>query len=87
METHEVIFLARIKMDFITKETYEKNGVEVIVDNNNTLWLNEKHIKEGLDLANLAAITGRYDSNYRKHKSEIIDEPNEQPNRIFCAKT
>ena len=73
-------------MDFITIETYEKNGVEVIVDNSDTLWLNEKHIKEVLDHANLAAITRRYNSKYRKHKLEIIDEPKKQPNRTYLRK-
>ena len=29
----------------IDKETYENNKIEAIVDGNNTLWLNEKHIK------------------------------------------
>ena len=36
-------------MDFIAKETHEENGVEVIVDDSDNLWLNEKHIEEGLD--------------------------------------
>ena len=31
-------------MDFITKEIYENNNTEVIVDDNGTLWWNEKHI-------------------------------------------
>ena len=30
-----------------TRKTYENNGVEVIADNNDTLWLKEKHIEEG----------------------------------------
>ena len=30
----------------ITKEMYENNGIEVIKDNLNTLWLNEKHIEQ-----------------------------------------
>ena len=30
-----------------TRKTYENNGVEVITDNNDTLWLKEKHIEEG----------------------------------------
>ena len=30
----------------ITKETWENNGIEVIVDSVNALWLNEKHIEE-----------------------------------------
>ena len=32
----------------ITKETWENNGIEVIVDSVNTLWLNEKNIEEKL---------------------------------------
>ena len=34
------------KMVNITKKTYEDNGIEVITDNLNKLWLNEKHIEE-----------------------------------------
>ena len=33
-------------MDFIITETYEDNNIEVIVEDNGTLWLNEKHIEE-----------------------------------------
>ena len=31
-------------MTNITKKTLENNGIEVIVDSVNTLWLNEKNI-------------------------------------------
>ena len=37
----------------ISKETYENNGIEVIVVGIGTLWLNEKHIKEKLGHKNL----------------------------------
>ena len=37
----------------ITKETYENNDIEVITDNLNKLWLNEKHIEEQLGLENI----------------------------------
>ena len=47
------------------------------------MWLNEKHIKEGLDQKNLGEITIKYHSDHRKHKYEIIDETKKQPNRIF----
>ena len=36
------------KMFNITKETLENNGIEVIVDSFNALWLNEKNIEEKL---------------------------------------
>ena len=32
----------------ITKETYENNGIETIVDSMGNLWRNEKHIEEEL---------------------------------------
>ena len=40
----------------ITKETLENNGIEVIVDSVNTLWLNEKHIEEQLGHKNVQVI-------------------------------
>ena len=40
----------------ITKETWENNGIEVIVDSVNTLWLNEKHIEEQLGHKNVQVI-------------------------------
>ena len=55
----------------ICAEKHVENGV----DNYEILWLNEKHIKEGLDQKNLGEITIKYHSDHRKHKYEIIDEP------------
>ena len=40
-------------MVFITKNTWKKNGVEVIVVDN-VKWLNEKHIETKLGHSNLA---------------------------------
>ena len=59
-------------MDFITKETYEKNGVEEVVDNNGILCLNEKNIEEGLSHASLPVVTRKYHSDYRKHRFQVI---------------
>ena len=42
-----------MKMVNISREKYERNGIETIVDNDGILWLNEKHIEEGLDHKNL----------------------------------
>ena len=39
----------------------ERNGMETIVDNDEILWLNEKHI-EGLDHKTLREITTKYHS-------------------------
>ena len=43
----------------ITKETYENNGIEVITDNLNTLWLNEMHVQQQLGHKNLRAVTNK----------------------------
>ena len=43
----------------ITKETLENNGIEVIVDSVNTLWLNEKNIEEKLGHKNLPVMTNK----------------------------
>ena len=32
----------------ITKETYEANGIEVIIDALDQLWLNERHVQKQL---------------------------------------
>ena len=67
----------------IDKETYENNKIEAIVDGNNTLWLNEKHIKEKLGHGNLPAITNKYDQMYKKHRHELVNNPEKQSNRRF----
>ena len=49
----------------ITKETLENNGIEVIVDSVNALWLNEKNIEEKLGHKNLPAIPNKYSKIYK----------------------
>ena len=36
------------KMVDVTKEVLENNGIEVIIDSVNALWLNERHTEEQL---------------------------------------
>ena len=50
----------------ITKKTLENNGIEVIVDIVNTLWLNKKNIEEKLCHKNLPVVTNKYDKIYKK---------------------
>ena len=69
------------KMVDISKETYKKNDIEVIVDGIGMLWLNEKHVEEKLGHKNLTVITNKYDPVYRKHRYELVDKPKKQPNR------
>ena len=44
----------------ITKEMYENNGIEVITDSLNTLWLNEKHAEQQLGHKNLRTVIRKY---------------------------
>ena len=53
-------------MAAITKETYENNGIEVITDEFDQLWLNERHVQKQLGLKNLHALTKKYDNEYKK---------------------
>ena len=71
------------KMVDITKEAFENNDLEVIIDGDNTLWLNERPIEKKLSHKNLPAITNKYDKIYKKHRYELVDEPIKQPNRRF----
>ena len=44
-----------------------RSGIETTADNYEILWLNEKHIEEGLGHKNLQEITIKYHSDHRKH--------------------
>ena len=70
----------------ISRETYESNGVETIVDSNGILWLNERHIKDRLDHKNLWMTTGKYISDHKKYRYQLVDKPKKQLNRIFTDK-
>ena len=61
-------FFCVYKMFNITKETLENNGIEVIVDSVNALWLNEKNIGEKIGHKNLPVISNRYDKIYKKSR-------------------
>ena len=50
------------------------------------MWLNEKHVGEGLDHKNLRVTTVKYFLDHGKHRYELVDEPKKQPNRIFIDK-
>ena len=67
----------------ITKETYENNGIEVITDNLDTLWLNEIHVQQQLGHKNLGAVTNKYHKEYKKCRYELIDDPIKQSHRRF----
>ena len=67
----------------ITKETLKNNGIEVIVDSVNALWLNEKNIEEKLCYKNLSAISNKYNKKNKKRRYEFVNKPIQQPNRRF----
>ena len=54
------------KMVNITKENFENNDIEVIVDSVNALQLNENNIEEKLGYKNLPVVTNKYDKISRK---------------------
>ena len=67
----------------ITKETWENNDIEVVIDSGNELWLNEKNIEEKLDLKNLPGITNKYDKLYKKCRRHLVNKPIKQSDRRF----
>ena len=71
------------KMFNITKETLKNNGIEVIVDSVNALWLNEKNIEEKLGHKNLPVVTNKYNKIYKKSRDELVNKPIKQSNRKF----
>ena len=71
------------KMVDISKKSYGKNDIEVIVVGNGTLWLNKKHLEEKLGHKTLPVITNKCDPLYKKHRYELVDKPKKQPKRRF----
>ena len=67
----------------IAKETLENNGIEIIVDSGNALWLNEKNIEKKLGRKNVPAISNKYNKIYKKHRYELINKPIKQSDRGF----
>ena len=58
----------------ISSKLSKTNGVETTVDSDGTLWLNEKHIEEGLDHINLQLTTVKYLLEHRKHRYKLVDK-------------
>ena len=77
-----------VKMAAITNEAYENSSTEVITDNCNNLWLNERHVEKQLGLTDLPALTNKYIKKYdgykeyKKQRSELNESTN-QPNKRF----
>ena len=67
----------------ITKKTLENNGIEVIVDSVDTLWLNKKNTEEKLGHKILPVVTNKYKKIHKKRRCELVDRPIKQSNRRF----
>ena len=66
----------------ISRKTWERNSVEVIVSNSKK-WLNEKHTEEQLKHSNLEAVTLKYSPELRKQRQELENCGNHQTCRRF----
>ena len=66
MSSKKIFFLCIYKTVNITKEAFENNHIEIIVDSVDTLWINEKNIEEKSGHKNLPAITNKYNEIYKK---------------------
>ena len=60
-----IFLFCMYKMTEITKQTWEKDGVEVIFFKGKK-WLNEKHIEIQLEHSNLPTITNKYPLKLKK---------------------
>ena len=62
----------------ISRKSFERNGLETILDSDGILWSNKKLIEEGLDYNSLRVATVKCPSGYRKYRYELVDEPKNQ---------
>ena len=69
-----------------TAEAWRKNGVEAI-EYGGEIWLNQKHLQEKLDIANISDRTQYYSSEFKKRRCEIQKCGNYQPCGIFIENT
>ena len=64
----------------------KKNDIEAIVDDINTLWLDEKHIERKLGHKNLQFIINKYDKMYKNHRHELVNNPkSNQPENFYVV--
>ena len=71
----------------ISRKRYGRNGIETIIDNDGILWLNDKHLEEGLDHKNLLEISAKCHSDHSviqmSHRHELDNKSENQYNRNF----
>ena len=82
-----MLFNILYRYGWYKQRNVSKNGVETIADDDEILWLHEKHIEQVLDWKNLRLTIEKYNSDHRKYSYELVDEPKKkQSNRIFTDK-
>ena len=82
-------FLCMYKMDsfaLFTANAWRKNDVEVI-EYGGKIWINQGHLQEKLDIANIADRTQYYSDEFLKMRSEIQACGKYQPCRMFIENT
>ena len=79
----KIVVFKTYKMIKISAQMYETKSMEVILADNDTLWLNQKHVEEKLGYNNLPVITNKYDPIYKTHRYGLIDQPNDEPSKRF----
>ena len=82
---YEIFLIRMYHMVDISKKTHENNDIEVIVDDIDMPWLNEKHIEEKLGHKNLPATTSKYDPVHRKYRYELVIRPKTQPEDFYVV--
>ena len=69
-----------------TVEAWKKNGVEA-KEYGGEIWINQGHLQEKLDIANIADRTQYYSSKLKKMRCEIQECGKYQPCRMFIENT
>ena len=50
------------------------------------MWLNEKHVEEGLDHKYFQEMKRKYNSNHKNHSYKLVEEPKKQVNKSYIDK-
>lgn len=56
-----------------------KYKINIVVDSDEILCLNKKHVEKGLNRKNLSVNTVKFSSGYRKNRYQLLDKPKNNP--------
>ena len=77
-----------MKMTITSKIEWKNSGVEVIDDsevNSIYFWINERHIETKIGHSTLPVVTKKLYPEYKKRKSELVDNSRHQQFRSFIC--